>query len=218
MRLRSPAMCVCVCLMCWCAVIRADDPIRSQGVIVRVYNAAGASSRALGAARDVAGGILRDAGVQVGWRDCGPAVPIPDVCQTVVEPIEVVVRIIPAGPATSNPQAAYGESVIDTATGSGTLATVFYDRVALAADRSRVLSGTVLGRVIAHEIGHLLLGTTLHSDGGIMRARWPDHLLASRIERQLWRFSEDQARTMRGTLLARASERIEHLALHRAEP
>ena len=30
----------------------------------------------------------------------------------------------------------------------------------------------LLGHVLAHEIAHLLEGTDLHSDSGIMKARW----------------------------------------------
>ena len=47
---------------------------------------------------------------------------------------------------------------------------VFYDRV-----RQMVIPSLVpalLGHVLAHEIAHLLEGTDLHSDSGIMKARW----------------------------------------------
>jgi hypothetical protein len=32
--------------------------------------------------------------------------------------------------------------------------------------------GKVLGHAMAHEIGHVLLGTDAHSVGGLMKARW----------------------------------------------
>jgi len=45
------------------------------------------------------------------------------------------------------------------------------------ADRTRELADgrefeVILGRVIAHELGHLLLGKNAHSAAGIMHARW----------------------------------------------
>ena len=56
----------------------------------------------------------------------------------------------------------------------GRLAYVFYHRV-----REFVIARTlfeqealILGLVIAHEIGHLLLNHSLHSQSGIMRGRW----------------------------------------------
>ena len=37
---------------------------------------------------------------------------------------------------------------------------------------SDLLAGRILGSVIAHEMGHLLLGSSAHAISGIMRARW----------------------------------------------
>ena len=51
-------------------------------------------------------------------------------------------------------------------------ATVFYDRIERFKDSSEIDLATVLGHAIAHEIGHVLLGTTAHSPAGIMKARW----------------------------------------------
>ena len=36
----------------------------------------------------------------------------------------------------------------------------------------RVSGGVGLGHVIAHELGHLLLGTGQHSAGGVMQGNW----------------------------------------------
>ena len=52
----------------------------------------------------------------------------------------------------------------------GTRIQVFYDRV-----RERVtpdMVPTLLGYVLAHEIAHVLEGMDVHSDKGIMKARW----------------------------------------------
>jgi hypothetical protein len=67
-----------------------------------------------------------------------------------------------------------GYSVVDSRQKRGTLATVFVDRIRMAALRTRLDPARLLGRAMAHEIGHLLLGTTGHSRAGLMRARWSD--------------------------------------------
>ena len=51
-------------------------------------------------------------------------------------------------------------------------ATVFYDRIETVSKTGDVSLSTMLGHAIAHEIGHVLLGTTDHSRSGIMKARW----------------------------------------------
>ena len=62
-------------------------------------------------------------------------------------------------------------------TDRGWLATAFSDRIAGAATRVGVDAGTLLGLVIAHELGHLLLGSGYHGWTGVMRADWPEELL-----------------------------------------
>ena len=48
-------------------------------------------------------------------------------------------------------------------------ANVIYERVRQAARRRHVASGVLLGYVIAHELGHLLLPAHSHSSSGLMR-------------------------------------------------
>jgi hypothetical protein len=55
---------------------------------------------------------------------------------------------------------------------SGAQATVFYDRIEALGRLAGISVATLLGHAMAHEIGHVLLGTTEHSSDGIMKARW----------------------------------------------
>jgi len=48
-------------------------------------------------------------------------------------------------------------------------ANVIYERIRQAARRRHVASGVLLGYVIAHELGHLLLPAHSHSSSGLMR-------------------------------------------------
>ena len=71
-------------------------------------------------------------------------------------------------------RAPLGEAQVDTQARTGSIATVFADRVASTSNRAGANARGVLGRVIAHEIGHLLIGTNHHSARGLMRAIWTD--------------------------------------------
>jgi hypothetical protein len=52
--------------------------------------------------------------------------------------------------------------------------------------------------VIAHEVGHLLLGSGYHGEAGVMRAEWPDTVLNR--EDDEWRFSLLEAARMQRVL------------------
>jgi hypothetical protein len=138
---------------------------------VRVYDAAGVSKAALATALDVAADALGPAKVDVTWIRCeasGPA-----RCGRPLAGAEVIVRLVrlPAssGPATDE---ALGTALVDPGTGTGVLATVYIDRVERLAHAGGSDLGTLVGRAMAHEIGHLLLGRTTHGAHGLMRPRW----------------------------------------------
>ena len=50
--------------------------------------------------------------------------------------------------------------------------TVFYDRVIRLVGPQENWIPAALGHVLAHEIGHVLLGTDGHADTGLMEAQW----------------------------------------------
>ena len=124
-----------------------------------------------------------------------------DACDESLRPSEVVVRVInaPAFNATLHPDA-YGVTYVVRETNRGWLATVFSDRIDQAAERVGVEPGTLLGLVMAHEVGHLLLGSGYHGEAGLMRADWPDALLTRTAE---WKFSMVEAARMHRVLEAR---------------
>ena len=64
----------------------------------------------------------------------------------------------------------FGSAILPANGGFGVVANVYADRMTALAD-GREFEAT-LGRVIAHELGHLLLGKNAHSPAGIMRAHW----------------------------------------------
>jgi hypothetical protein len=49
---------------------------------------------------------------------------------------------------------------------------IFYNRIERVIASGDVDLGTMLGHVMAHEIGHVLLGSTEHAPDGIMKESW----------------------------------------------
>lgn len=179
-------------------LVRAES---SATLTIRLYNSAGIPQSELQNGRQVAESLLGETGLRPVFRDCGRAGADlqAGACSPSRGRSEVVVRAInaPAVNASLHPDALGVASVL-TESDRGWLATVFPDRIAIAAARVRADPGTLLGRVIAHEIGHLLLGVSYHGDAGLMRAEWThDRLVGNAAE---WRFSIDEAARMQQRL------------------
>jgi hypothetical protein len=141
--------------------------ILALSLVVRIYDQYGVPGDHLAKARSTAEGIMHAAGVTVTWPRCP--------CLTQVASGELIVRITRAVPATA--PGSLGFSFVDIEQKTGTLATVFADRVQHLAASAGVDEGELLGRVIAHEIAHLLAGTRDHARDGLMRAEWRAHEL-----------------------------------------
>lgn len=173
--------------------VTAESPAT---LTVRLYNTSGIPADELAAARSAADAILRDTGLDVRFQECARAT---DPCAASLKPSEVVVRIInaPQFNATLHPEA-YGVTYIVKETNRGWLATVFSDRIDAAGARVGVDPGTLLGRVMAHEIGHLFLGIDYHGGAGVMRAEWPDDVLNR--GRDAWHFSMLEAERIQRVL------------------
>ena len=128
------------------------------------------------------------AGVRPMWRPCHAT-----GCISRPKRDEISIRIVRAT-GLSEP-GSLGFAAIDDVAHAGTLATVYIDRVEALATETGVDRGELLGRVVAHEIGHLLLGTSEHAPTGLMRATWTN----LEIRRQLpldWRFSAQESAEM----------------------
>ena len=96
-----------------------------------------------------------------------------------------------------------GYALVDGEAQTGTLATIFADRVTAAAARFQVERTMLLGRTLAHELGHLLLGTVSHTRRGLMRAWWTDVDLR-RVRGKDWQFSDGETRHLNAALALRA--------------
>lgn len=93
---------------------------------------------------------------------------------------------------------------MNLAEGPAFLATIYADLVASVARSAGVDGRTLLGRAVAHEIGHLLLGTNQHAAAGLMRATWSQADLR-RKDGPGWQFQDGETQAMRRALSARLS-------------
>ena len=109
---------------------------------------------------------------------------------------DLLLRMIRCHDDSSRSLPALGYALIDRQQHTGALATVYVDRVASLAQESGVDGSLLLGRAIAHEIGHLLIGTNQHSTSGVMRARWSRRDLR-RGRPDQWRFTREEMMAMR---------------------
>jgi hypothetical protein len=181
-------------------------------VSVRVYHTTGLPRPTLAEALDVARATLGGAGVTVGWLECTMRDTAPR-CATTPRPGEIVLRVVHAGSPKEPASAAsaalrspvshlpLGDAFVDRGSQSGVLATVYLDRVSVLAGPARTDIATLLGHAIAHEIGHLLLGTNAHSAAGVMRAVWSREEVRRRRPAD-WTFTERDARAIRARLQA----------------
>ena len=177
------------------SLILAAALIANLPLVVRTYDSAGVPSRMLARATDTAGITLAAIGVTPIWRPCHAS-----GCAGKPKAHEVIVRLVTSTPLSERDS--LGFAAVDLDQKAGTLATIYVDRVDILAFRSGVDRSTLLGRAIAHEIGHVMLGTAAHAKAGLMRATWRSDELHR--DRPLdWVFSEAEGEQMRIRFAAR---------------
>ena len=116
-------------------------------------------------------------------------------CASFAWPTRLAVRIAPR--SLSSAGEVFGVAFLSDE-GTGCYSDVFYDRsMELHSDWNVSLSD-ILGNVMAHELGHLLLGSHSHSRAGIMRAHWQGEELHRLSRGNLW-FTSEQASHTRET-------------------
>ena len=127
-------------------------------------------------------------------------------CATIEWPTHLAVRVMHGG-STSE---AFGVAFL-SADGAGCYSDVFFDQAMELHASWNVALADILGYVMAHEVGHLLLGSNSHSGVGIMRAHWQGEELRRLSRASLW-FTNEQADRMRGRLIGNRRERSTQMA------
>jgi len=136
------------------ATTERDNP----AICIKVHNDGGIPSDILDAGRDLTGRIYHGAGLEIVWghddESGGQCIALRIVAQALIH---------------TSSEAVMGAAVWR---GREKIAYVFYPRVATGARRDGLPLSAMLGYVMAHEIGHLLLPLNAHSRKGVMRGVW----------------------------------------------
>jgi hypothetical protein len=174
----------------------AEAP-RMADITISVYDYAHVSIDSLAAAEEDARRIFRQAGVQTAWATCLPKPEKiqPGDCHT-VSATHLMMKILPRATSAQarDRSDVLGTAIVD-AKGVGYFAYVFYNSIQRVAEE-RKLDHALLGDVLAHEIGHLLLGSNSHTVSGIMSAHWHGEELRRISEAAMW-FTPSQSRMLR---------------------
>jgi hypothetical protein len=157
----------------------AEGPAVTREVLtlhVHVYNLANVGGRTLERALDETTCILVAAGIQTLWEPGDPDSPeahMSDFSASAQDKPDarnfLVVRMVRGFPANIRPSA-LGYSL--PAAQRGAHVTMFYDRIENVSLGVPPTVQKILGDALAHEIGHLLLGSGEHSRRGIMKEIW----------------------------------------------
>jgi hypothetical protein len=171
-------------------------------ITVRVYDFYGLPSDQRARALALAAETLAHANVTAHWIDCrrGEDGSAPPPCLEALKKGELVLRF--------QRRTERGDHILGTAivqdNGPSVLASIYAGSIAARSARTGVPMATILGRVTAHELGHLLIGTNAHAPSGLMQATWNLRLPHA----DAWRFTRDDAAKIRDRLLARSEGEV----------
>ncbi|MDX1984263.1 MAG: hypothetical protein SFV51_28565 [Bryobacteraceae bacterium] len=146
---------------------------KTDAVTLVVQDLAGLSPSEVDQAMAEAGRVLGQAGVTVAWIRCQPGTEDP-ACG-LPAPTSLFVRIYGSDSVTGAWKAdsgAFGFALTSPAPDFGRHAGVLYGRIRKCASDTGAHPGRLAGSVIAHEVGHLLLERSRHSETGLMKGHW----------------------------------------------
>ena len=200
--------------------VEAQSTAAEVRLTVYVYNYADVDSDTLASAEKMATEIFRKAGVESRWIGAGDvsqnphegsteesSLILPHIWLHILSPAMVARLGLPSERAGLAPGTGPDRQDVD----------VFYSRVKELAQRQMIAwahrmisrnatAGQILGAVIAHEIGHVLLNLPSHSKTGLMRGDWELADLYNIASGRLL-FTPDQAEVIRAELVRRAGRR-----------
>ena len=195
------SLCLAALNLVWTFPKSAFAAESAATITVLVYNQAHASPGVLSTAEHEAGRILGAAGVRVIWLECpmrsitaGPG----GSCLRPLEPTDIMLRVLVPPAQHSLKTDVFGFAIRPI------LASVYYDFAARLdlTGHTEFDTRIVLGCVIAHELGHLLLGTNSHSRDGIMQSAWRREQVQRVMQGSLL-FTAEQAKLIQANVRAR---------------
>jgi hypothetical protein len=171
----------------------AAETIELLTLEVLTMDEVGVPADTLQQAQQVASRIFEGVGIRLVWISRMPLGSRYLVIRVVLKPMSVMSR---------NP------GVLGTAAASNdngaTLASLFFERIDRQCGRFGIDVSLLLGHVMAHEMGHLLLPPGAHTAAGLMKAGWDLHQSVLALAGKLT-FAPNQSSLIR-TRLQRANE------------
>jgi hypothetical protein len=183
-----------------------NEPGGQPRLTVFVYDFAETPPDILAKTKMEAAAVYKSIGVDIDWLTCSVSrsgAALAPGCNA-FGPDRLEVRLLPESktrllnPAPSD----LGRALLSDHDGFGTVAFVFADRAKGFGSSPDWAYGPVLGHIVAHELGHLLLGRGAHSLDGIMHTRWGSPEIVRSLQRQML-FTKQQSERIRAQVLAR---------------
>jgi len=188
----------CIAILLQLAASVLAEASEHPSLEIYLYNHAGVPREVISQAEEDATRIFRLAGLRAMWVNCSTTLPAGTNCNGLPQSGTVIVQLVHD---TKNLRDDVFGAAFLGQDGSGRYVDVYYDRVNELHRGWSLRPQSVLSHVIAHEIGHLLLGLNSHSQWGIMRGLWEGEEMKA-VERGRLLFSSEQSRRMREKLTA----------------
>ena len=181
----------------------AEPPVR---VAVSIFNDALVEQTVLRGAQSRAEEVMKAGGIELVWLDCGTPghwAAQEMRCSDIAFPAHLSARLV----ANTSPSSrdAFGESFTN-GKGEGSYANVYVAPLAQAKVLGVLTEGELIGYVIAHELGHLLMGNDSHGEIGLMRSVWRAPEVELALRGTLF-FTEAEKDKMRRRVLSAAAHR-----------
>ena len=190
------------------STIDGHEP-QTESLPVRLYDLTGQRDDDGQATIDAATAALATGGIRPEWIVCGRSTTVA-ACAVPAGATERLVRVMSTSPQWERRDGvSLGVALIERGSHSGVFATVYADRVSWLASRAAIHPSLVLGRAIAHEIGHLLLGRE-HASAGIMRGAWSVTDLRRNASCD-WEFTTDEVAALSAALHSSGSSSVAEL-------
>ena len=182
--------------------------VGQRQIRIRIHNYAQVDSRDLVNAERITDDILHDAGVEAVWMECSAGdIPAKDsACNIPPGPTDLRLNLLPQSMSDRFELGADKFGVaLENAEG---VAWIFCDLVKDAAAKNQLTRSVLLGTVMSHELGHLLLSTNSHAPFGLMKAKWSSKELLA-VEHNAMYFSSSESKRIQQAVIARQQSAVD---------
>ena len=143
----------------------------AQTLVIDLYDYADLPAKEIDRLTETVDLVFEHSGIHMIWQNCRGALAVGSGCDAELQVNEIVVRILPGVPRSSDEFRTLhlGNSIV--VADGGKYASVFLPPVRAQAAGFGVSFNLLLAYAVAHEVGHCLLGPR-HSYAGLMRSDW----------------------------------------------